>query len=80
MERIPGALWVLCVACLILMSFMYAKAYYTSLILVAIAVSGTVGLRKLAEYDGAFFAVLLRRKEYHDSYPAYSRFGRKSDG
>lgn len=72
MERVPGALFVLCVAGLSLMGFMYAKAYITTAILVAVAGAGAVGLRKLAEYDPIFFKVMIQRKNYQDSYPAHS--------
>jgi type IV secretory pathway TrbD component len=73
MERIPGALWLLTFGILGLTGIIYAKAYISSLILVAICVAGTVCLRKLAEYDPAFFKVLIQRKNYQDSYPAYTR-------
>jgi len=79
MERIPGALWILTFAILGLTGFMYAKAYISTAILVAIGAAGTVGLRKLSEYDPAFFKVLIQRKNYQDNYPAYTpRKGRRN--
>ena len=72
MERIPGALFVLCFAGLGLMGFMYAKAYISTGFLVVCAAAGAVGLRKIAEYDPIFFKVINQRKNYQDSYPAHS--------
>ena len=71
MERIPGALWVLCFGMLCLMGFMYAKAYIITACLVVVGAIGTIGLRKLAEYDADLFKVLNRRKSYQDNYPAH---------
>lgn len=80
MERIPGALYVVCVACLGLMGFMYAKANILTLVLIAFAAAGAIGLRKLAEYDPSFFKVINQRKNYQDNYPAHKSTLVRQDG
>jgi type IV secretory pathway TrbD component len=80
MERIPGALWIITTAILILMGFMYAKAYVTTLILVSLAGVGVSVLRRIGEYDAAFFKVIIQRKNYQDSYPSYTSSKGGRDG
>ena len=59
---------------------MYAKAYITTLILVALAGVGVSVLRRIAEYDAAFFKVIIQRKNYQDSYPSYTSSKGGRDG
>ena len=80
MERIPGALWIIMTAILSFMGFMYAKAYITTIILVALAGVGVSVLRRIAEYDAAFFKVIIQRKNYQDSYPSYTSAKGERDG
>ena len=80
MERIPGALWIIMTAILSLMGFMYAKAYFTTLILVSLAGVGVSVLRRIGEYDAAFFKVIIQRKNYQDSYPSYTSSKGGRDG
>jgi len=80
MERVPGALWIIMTAILSLMGFMYAKAYFTTLILVSLAGVGVSVLRRIGEYDAAFFKVIIQRKNYQDSYPSYTSSKGGRDG
>ena len=80
MERVPGALWIIMTAILSLMGFMYAKAYFTTLILVSLAGVGVSVLRRIGEYDAAFFKVIIQRKNYQDSYPSYTSAKGGRDG
>ena len=80
MERVPGAIWILSCGVLILMGFMYAKAYVMTLALVCLGAVGMVGLRKLADYDPFFFPVIWRRKDYQDIYPAFVSQKERRDG
>ena len=67
-------------AILSLMGFMYAKAYFTTLILVSLAGVGVSVLRRIGEYDAAFFKVIIQRKNYQDSYPSYTSSKGGRDG
>ena len=80
MERVPGALWIIMTAILSLMGFMYAKAYFTTLILVSLEGVGVSVLRRIGEYDAAFFKVIIQRKNYQDSYPSYTSSKGGRDG
>lgn len=73
MERYPGAIWVLCIAILSLMGIMYAKAYVLTIVIVCIGGAGSMGLKRLAEYDPSFFKIMFQRLKYEDNYPAHNK-------
>ena len=80
MERLPGALWIVVMGILSLMGLMYAKAYITTAVMVAFAGVGVSALRRLAEFDAAFFKVVFRRKDYQDIYPAHTATKERRNG